>query len=291
MRLMLAMPGNEALATKICAAKGCALGALDVRRFPDQESYVRIANDVTGADVDILCTLRAPDAQFLPLIFTAETARELGAKSVRLIAPYLAYLRQDARFREGEAVSSRHFARLLSQSFDSLTTIDPHLHRYPSLDAIYTIPAQAIGAASLIGDWIKTNVESPLVIGPDIESQQWAGEIARQAQAPFTVAAKQRLGDRRVQVSMPDLSQWRARTPVLIDDIAASGRTLLEATRQLRGLGFGKPVCIVVHAIFADQSYQQLLDAAQSVLTTDTIPHPSNALSVAALIAASQGER
>src|SRR5690606_1902610 len=93
------------------------------------ESYVRLLSEVKGKEVDIVCTLAHPDAQFLSLIFAAQTARELVAVRVNLVAPYLAYMRQAERFKEGEAISSVHFAHLISQSFDSLVTVDPHLHR------------------------------------------------------------------------------------------------------------------------------------------------------------------
>ena len=66
----------------------------------------------------------------LPLIFAAATARELAAAKIGLVAPYLAYMRQDRRFNPGEAVTSRQVAGLLSSAFDWLVTVDPHLHRY-----------------------------------------------------------------------------------------------------------------------------------------------------------------
>src|SRR6185503_12811188 len=121
----------------------------------------------------ILCTLADPDAKFLPLIFAAATARELGAARVGLVAPYLAYMRQDRRFNPGEAVTSRYVAKLISGAFDWLVTVDPHLHRYGALGEIYTIPTRAIHAAPLMSDWIRRNVPDPLIVGPDSESEQW----------------------------------------------------------------------------------------------------------------------
>ena len=129
MRLFLPLPGNETLADELARLSGGAIGTLEIRRFPDGESYVRLIADVAGKDVDFVCTLARPDDQILRLIFAAKTARELGAKTVRLIAPYLAYMRQDKRFQDGESISSTHFAKLLSDCFDSLITIDAHQGR------------------------------------------------------------------------------------------------------------------------------------------------------------------
>src|SRR6266508_3440828 len=81
--------------------------------------------------------------------------------------PYLAYMRQDRRFKPGEAVTSRQVAQLLSKAFDWLVTVDPHLHRYGALGEIYTIPTRIIHAAPLSYDGVKQNVPDPLIIGPD----------------------------------------------------------------------------------------------------------------------------
>lgn len=285
MRLLLPMPGNETMAAALAACTPAELGSVETRRFPDGESYVRIASDVGGREVDLVCTLARPDEQFLSLVFAANTARDLGAKNVRLVAPYLAYMRQDKRFKDGEAISSVHFARLLSETFDSLVTVDPHLHRRRDLGEIFTIPTRVEHAALLLADWIKDNVELPLVIGPDAESEQWVSAVAQQASAPHIVLSKQRFGDRQVEIAMPDMAPWRRRRPVLIDDIVSSGRTMIEAARQLRDQSLSKPFCLAVHPLFAEESYAELLALSERIVSTDTIPHVSNAVSVVGLLA------
>ncbi|HMA11508.1 MAG TPA: ribose-phosphate pyrophosphokinase-like domain-containing protein, partial [Steroidobacteraceae bacterium] len=124
---LLALPGHEALAASLRGALDVPAIALTTRDFPDGESYLRIEGDVKGMDVAVLCTLHEPNPRFLPLAFIADALRELGAASVGLVAPYLAYMRQDARFLPGEAVTSISFARLVSRQFDWLVTVDPHL--------------------------------------------------------------------------------------------------------------------------------------------------------------------
>jgi ribose-phosphate pyrophosphokinase len=281
--LILPLPGNEALAGAVAALAGAELGALEHRRFPDRESYVRLVSDVRGREVVLVCTLVDPDPQFLPLAFAARTARALGAAKITLVAPYLAYMRQDMAFHPGEAVSSVQFAALLSREVDRLITVDPHLHRHHALSEIYSIPAEALHAAPLLADWIARNVPDPLIVGPDVESAQWAEAIA--GDAPSVVLEKTRRGDRDVAIRFPDLAPWRGRTPVLVDDIAASGRTLVEACRGLAAQGFAAPVCAVVHPLFAGDAYAALSAVAGRIVSTDTAPHPSNGVSVAPLIA------
>lgn len=285
MRMLLAMPGNETMASALAALDGAELGELETRRFPDGETYVRIAGDVADKEIDIVCTLARPDEQFLGLIFTAAAARELGARHVNLIAPYLAYMRQDKRFKQGEAVSSAHFAALLSHFFDRLVTIDPHLHRRHDLGEIFSIPTRVEHAAPLLADWIRANVATPLVIGPDAESEQWVSAVAARAGAPHIVLTKERRGDRDVSIAVPDLRAWAGRRPVLIDDIVSSGRTMIEAARQVSAQGLSPPFCLAVHALFAEGAYAELERNAARVITTNTVPHPSNAISVAQLLA------
>jgi ribose-phosphate pyrophosphokinase len=280
MRVILPMPGNEAMARALAERLDAELGVLDWRRFPDSEAYVRIASEVRGKRVYIVCTLANPDPQMLTLIFAAAAARECGAESVHLVAPYLAYMRQDRRFKPGEAVSAKHFARLISQNFHALVTVDPHLHRIAELEMIFSIPTHVGAAAPLLGEWISQNVEAALIIGPDQESEQWVAEVSRSAGAPYVVARKQRIADEDVRVELPDLTAWSGRQPVLTDDIVSSGRTMIEASRMLAARGMAKPYCLAIHAVFAPGAFGHLAELSERVVTTDTIAHPSNAISV-----------
>jgi ribose-phosphate pyrophosphokinase len=284
MGIIFPMPGNEALADELAALTGSATGTIECRRFPDGESYVRVLSDIGNEDAFLVCTLSRPDEKFLPLLFTARALRSAGANSVTLIAPYLAYLRQDRQFNAGEAVSSRIFADLISRAFDRLITVDPHLHRYGSLGEVYAIRAVALDASGLIGGWVRDHIESPVVLGPDAESAQWVEQIARKAGCPWAVFGKERRGDRDVRLTLPSLDEYKGRTPVLADDIISSGRTMIEAARLLVA-GMGRPVCIAVHALFDETAATELQNVARSLLTSDSIPNRYSAFKVAPLIA------
>jgi ribose-phosphate pyrophosphokinase len=284
--LLFAMPGNDAMAASLARHLGAEAGALEVRRFPDGESYVRLDSDVAGRDVAFVCTLHEPDPGFLPMVFAARVARDLGASRVGLVAPYLAYMRQDVRFRPGEAVSSVYFADQLSRCFDWLVTVDPHLHRWQSLDEIYSLASRVVPAAPVVGDWIRHNVTDPVLIGPDSESSQWVTAIAGLAGAPFVVLEKTRHGDRDVDVAFSDDAALRGRTPILVDDIISTAHTMIAVVRQLVGRGLPAPVCIGVHGVFAPQAYVELAAAgAARIVTTNTIPHESNRIDLSGEVA------
>jgi ribose-phosphate pyrophosphokinase len=279
---VLALPGNEPTADALARALGGDRPRLETRRFPDEETYLRIHDFVERSDAVVVATLDRPDPKFFPLIALAGALRELGARRVGLVAPYLAYLRQDARFHPGEAVSSRTLGRALSTSFDWLVTVDPHLHRHLSLDEVLQIPSRIVPAAPRVADWIDANVKDPLIVGPDVESGQWAGEVARIAGAPHVVGEKTRRGDRDVGVALPDVAAHRGRTAVVVDDIVSTASTMVETLKALHSAGFASPVCVGVHAIFAGHALSDLTAAgAGRVVTCDTVPHPTNAIALA----------
>ena len=284
--LLFAFPGNERLAALLAPALNAEIGQAVLRHFPDGEIYWRYDTPVKDRAVVLLCTLDRPDDKALAMLFAAAAARELKAKRVGLIAPYLAYMRQDHRFQAGEAITSGTFAKLVSGEVDWLVTVDPHLHRRSSLNEIYSVPARALHAAPLIAQWIGDNVESPLLIGPDRESEQWVAAVARGADAPHIVLRKTRRGDRDVEVAVPDLAPWRGRTPVLVDDIISTGQTMIVTLKQLKDKGLAAPVCVGVHGIFAGQAFEELRQAgAARVVTTNTIAHSSNGIDVSGLLA------
>lgn len=284
----LAFPGMEDLARAMANAVGGKVDDIEVHRFPDGESLVKLPEDCREADVALVATLHDPDPLALPLRFAAATARELGVRRVGLVAPYLAYMRQDRRFAPGQAVSAPLFARFIEESFDWLVTADPHLHRIGALAEIFAIPTQCVETAPLIAQWVRDNVPDAVLLGPDSESRQWVGMVAGLAGRPFEVLDKVRSGDRDVVVSVPQSEALHSGTPVILDDIASSGRTMIGAIERLKLAGTAAPVCVVIHAIFAGSAHDDILSAgAARIVSTDSIPHPSNAIQLASSLAGS----
>jgi ribose-phosphate pyrophosphokinase len=283
--LVLSMPGYEQPAERLTEELGAERGELAVRSFPDGESHVRLVTPVRDREVIVVCGLERPDPKVLPLLFALETARELGAVRVGLVAPYLCYMRQDRAFQEGEAVAARLFAQVLSRSLDWLVTVDPHLHRIHDLAEIYTVPALVVHAAPALAAWIQQHVQRPLLVGPDIESEQWVSAVAARAGAPWISLRKTRRGDRDVEVSVPDVERWRDHVPVLVDDIVSTGRTLLETIGHLGRAGMRAPVCAVVHGLFAEGADQALAAAGATVVTCNSVAHPTNRIDLVPALA------
>ncbi len=284
--LLYVMPDHEVLADGLLQHTGWQRGNLVLRQFPDGETYVRVLDDVRGQDVAILCQLHHPDHRVLPLLLLADTLHDLGARKVGLIAPYLAYMRQDKRFHDGEGVSSHYFAKLISRHLDWLVTVDPHLHRIHDLGEVYRIPAQSLTAVKPIADWVRRHVKDPLIIGPDSESEQWAARVAEAAGCPWEVLQKERFGDRDIQISLPHVKEHLQRTPVLVDDIISTGKTMMLAARHLQDAGMCAPVCVAVHGIFAPGALEEMQQQGLTVVTCNSIPNTCSQIDLAALLAA-----
>lgn len=263
---------------------GCSIGSLSQRQFPDGESYLRINDSVNQTHCIILLDLSHPNKKYLPLMFLSETLRELGAASVGLVAPYLSYMRQDRRFVNGEAVTSKIFAQDLSKHIDWLVTVDPHLHRYHSLEEIYSVPSVVIQGAPALAQWLKQQSDIFLV-GPDSESEQWVAEIAAISGHDYVIGSKQRNGDRDVEVSLPNLVHLRDKSAVIIDDVISSGQTILQCIKTLQQQSVQHVRCVAIHGIFADHSDELLQSAGlQELTTSNSIPHESNRIDISPLL-------
>ncbi len=284
--LLLYFEEERASAERIAQAAGIGLAQIARHRFPDGELKLRLP-PVLPKQVVLLRTLDHPNEKLVELLLVSRTARLLGAQHITLVAPYLAYMRQDIAFNPGEVVSQRVVGSFLATLFDAIITVDPHLHRVATLEEAVPVPrAVVLSGAPLLADWIADHVDKPLLVGPDEESAQWVAQAADRHQCDFAVCRKIRHGDRHVEVALPDV-KVSGRNIVLLDDVASSGHTLAVATRLLLAAGAARVDVAVTHALFADDALNLIQTAGVSeVWSTDCIPHSTNAVSMAPAIAA-----
>ncbi len=286
--MLLAFADEHALAERLAAELACELAIVAEHRFPDGEIKLTLPSRLPE-HVAVLRGLHQPNERLVQLLLTAKTARRLGAKRLVLAAPYLAYMRQDIEFQPGEAISQRIVAGFLGELFERVVTIDPHLHRIASLDEV--MPGSrgiALTAAPLLGDWIASQwagAPPPLLVGPDEEALQWVRAAGAGTGLDGWVCRKTRRGDRDVDVELPDVD-ITDRAVVLIDDVASTGHTLVKAAQALRSRGVASIDVAVVHALFGRDAIAQLAAAGIGrVWSTDAVPHASNVVTVAPLLA------
>lgn len=283
--ILLCFDDEEGIAGATARTAGLGLGLIERHRFPDGEWRVRLPGSLP-ARVVLWRSLHQPNEKLVELLIAARAARELGARHLTLVAPYLAYMRQDMAFNPGEAVSQRIVGGFLADLFDAVITMDPHLHRVATLQqAIPLDHAIALSGAPLLADHIASQRGDVLLMGPDEEALQWVALAAQRQGWEHGVCCKTRHGDQHVDIELPALPV-AGRPVVLIDDVASSGQTLARAAELLLAAGAASVDVAVTHALFAPGAVQRVRTAGvREIWSTDCIAHASNAVSIVPLVA------
>ncbi len=286
--LLLGFPESYKQARELAELVGIPYADIEIHRFPDGESKVTLPAELLKSHKHIIIyrSLDHPNDKLIELILAAEGAKELGAENLTLIAPYLAYMRQDKAFNPGEVVSQKVIGKFLATSFDALITVDSHLHRIQKLSqAIPTKISLNLNATEPMAAFLESQFDNPFLLGPDEESLQWVTAIALHDNLDFAIAKKQRKGDREVLVKLPEAS-YKGRNIVLVDDLASSGQTLIQTARQLKRYQPKSISVLVTHAFFKDGSIQQLQEeGVTNIWSCNSINHATNAVSLTDLIA------
>ena len=160
--MLLYFDDEADFAGRLAKVSGIEARRVARHRFPDGEVKLTLPVPLPASAV-VLRSLERPNEKLVELVLLADTARTLGVRSLTLVAPYLAYMRQDKAFHPGEAVSQQVVGRLLAARFDAVVTVDPHLHRVARLaDAVPAGRATALSAAPLIGAFYVARNPRPL---------------------------------------------------------------------------------------------------------------------------------
>jgi len=261
--------------------ESCTIG---LHRFPDGESLVQIQ---PASEIAIVFrSLDHPNEKIVELLLAASALRGNGAKRVVLVAPYLAYMRQDIAFEPGQAVSQKVIGELLAEHFDAVLTVDPHLHRIHDLSEVMSgIDAVSISAAPALAQFINSDA-NPVLVGPDAESRQWVEAIAAPRGLDVMIGEKRRLGDREVTLVLEDVARVAGRPAILVDDVISSGRTLEVAAGQLLAAGAGSVEALATHCLASSEDLERLGRAGiHRISSTDSVAGPTACIALAGLLA------
>ena len=272
-------------ALRLADAAGLVPHRVERHRFPDGETQLTLPAHLPPRVV-LLRSLDQPNDKLTELLLAAPTARQLGAKHLSLVAPYLAYMRQDMAFAPGQAISQRIVGAWLATLFDAVITVDPHLHRVATLaEAVPARQAITLSAAPLLGDWIAQHRPGAFLLGPDSESAQWVTQAAAAHGLKHAVCSKVRHGDHAVSIALP-ACDLRGQAVVLLDDVASSGHTLATAAGLALAAGAASVDVAVTHALLAGDALQRIHQAGVGEFwSTDSVAHPSNVVGLAGLLA------
>lgn len=280
-------PEHAVGARALAAALEIPCHIAEVHRFPDGESLVRLPDAVERAVV--FRSLDRPNDKLVELALTASVLRRQGAATLCLVAPYMAYMRQDAVFHPGEPVSQTVVGGWLAALFDRFVCVEPHLHRADGLDTVFPgRPAIALPGAGPIAGRLGAlaPADSTIVVGPDEESEPLVRGVAARLNLPWTVGRKVRRGDRDVTVDLPFDARLAGRPAVIVDDVISSGGTVLSCLEAVRARGGHCERAFTVHALHDAETASRFERLGLIVESCDGVPHPSNTMPLAGPIAA-----
>ena len=274
-------PASNGIDEGLAKLTGARQFKVEHKIFPDGESYIRIPENVRGDDVVVVQSTYYPqDKHLIELLLIVETVNDLQANSVTAVVPYLAYARQDRRFREGEALSVKTILRALSNAgADALIVVEPH-----HMDALSYFEGE-VRVADPMPEIAKLfrGEKDLFVLAPDKGAYNRAQRLATELGVEFDYIekARNRISGEISLVSGPS-KDLKDKKVLLVDDIASTGSTLAQAAKVAYERGAKEVSAVVVHGVFAsDDAFEKLKSAGiKRVVTTNTIPPKFQGLEV-----------
>jgi ribose-phosphate pyrophosphokinase len=250
------------------------------KRFPDDEFYVRVLDDIAGEEVLIVQTAY-PDPKIVELLLMQDAVHDAGAKKITVVLPYFGYSRQDKKFEEGESISARAVAQHISMHADCVITVDPHKEH---ILKFFSVPAYSCSAVSTIAQYLKEkNID--FVLAPDKGAKERAKEAAALIDCEYDYLEKTRIDGTTVKIT-PKKLDARGKHVAIIDDIISTGGTMANSIKELKKQGAKTVSIACTHGLFVGGAKEKLLSAdCDEIISTDTIETEFSKVSAADCIA------
>jgi len=281
-------PASTELAIKVSGILGLRLTNLEHKTFPDGESYFRYVDSVENEDVVIFQGTHPPqDKHILQLCLLSSGAKDLCASSVVAAIPYLAYAKQDKRFKEGEVVSIDAVLNILKQSgVDKILTVNIHA---PWIIDRSPVPIENLDAIGILASYItQMNLKNPIILAPGKKGEEMSAAAAKVLNADYgTIKTKRDINTGAVEVSLEDVNV-KGRDVIVVDDMISTGGTIVKSVNALKSAGARRILVGCVHAIMVNDADKKIISSgADTIVATDTVPNKYAFVSVAGLLAES----
>ncbi len=251
-------------------------------RFPDGEGYVRFDEKVKNIkEILLVQSLYYPqDEHIMQLFFMIDALKELNIK-INLLIPYMAYARQDKRFKDWESVSGISLAKIIDRfELESKYTVDIHDKKITK-----AMNGENLSAMPLIADYLMgLNLKEPVIISPDKGSVERAKIVADQMDAEFDHLEKTRLSGDTVEVRPKEINT-KNRDVAIVDDIISTGGTMAKACEVLKREGTLKVLSGATHLLMISNAEDRLKKAGiDGIFGSDSIPSKFSDISIASII-------
>ena len=265
--------GNRALAESIAGSLGVELCKCTVNRFADGEVFVRIDENIRGADVFIVQPTNPPAENMLELLLLVDAVRRASAARITVVLPYYGYARQDRKDQPRVAIGAKLMANMImSAGADRVLGLDFHQHQ---LQGFFDIPVDHLYAAPVFtAHYRKKNLTNLVVVAPDVGSATMARGFAKRLKGSLAIIDKRRPTANVAEV-VNVVGEVEGMDVLIPDDMIDTAGTVSEAARALKKLGAKDIYVCATHALLSGPAKQRLSDAPiTEVAVTNSIYIP-----------------
>ncbi len=284
--IIIAGSASPRISQNIADLLACQIINPGHKTFPDGEFYLRMEVKMNGNHALVVQSTCPPqNDNLVELCLLLDAARDLGAKRITAVVPYLAYARQTKQYKPGEAVSLRTVSKMIANAgADELITVD--IHDEQSIKNYSSIPVMNLTAMPLLGQHLKRfDLKNPIILGADKGSMDRAVTVAAEIGADHDYLEKVRVTPKKV-ITVPRTLSVANRDVVIVDDVISTGWTIIGAAKLLRRQGARRIYAACTHPILAGKARHRLrVVKIKRVISTDTIEKMgASVVSVAPLI-------
>jgi ribose-phosphate pyrophosphokinase len=281
---------NPVLADAIAKSIGTELGKCSISPFPDGETFVKIEENVRGADVYVVQSTCPPtNHNLMELFIMMDALRRASAKRITAVLPFYGYARQDRKDQPRVPITAKLVANLLvAAGANRILTMDLHAQQ---IQGFFDIPVDHLYAAPVMYEYLRgKNLQDLVVTSPDVGGVKMAYAYANTLNAGLAIVAKRRKNASEVE-SLAVIGEITDKNVLLVDDLTETAGTITEAAAILRRMGARSILACISHAILNDLAIQRLRKSTiDELITTDTVSRPAiegvniTTLSVAGLL-------
>lgn len=283
---------HRELAKNICKYLNVSLGDMFVERFSEGEIRVKINENVRGKDVFVIQpTCPPPNDNLMELLIMLDAFKRASSNRITAVIPYFGYARQDRKDQPRVPITAKLVANLLTVSgADRILTMDLHAGQ---IQGFFDIPMDHLFAIGVFIDYFaKLKLKDLVVVSPDVGGIKMARAYAKRLSAGLAIIDKRRLSPDKAEV-MHILGEVENKNVIIVDDLIATGSSLIEAVVTLKKAKAGSIKAAITHGVLSGPAIERVdkCKDLEELLISDSIPlddhkkHPKiKVLSVAELL-------